>query len=106
MLALAKMQRGVYSPYADRKRKIEADIGYCIRAQGLKPAPAIPIKLEFDWFCRNRRIDPDNIRSGAKFIIDALVKNGILAGDGWESIGSLVDRFHHNPLKTKTIITF
>ena len=47
-----------------------------------------------DWYCRDRRRDPDNIASGKKFILDGLVQAKVLSGDGWGSIAWFEDRFH------------
>lgn len=37
--------------------------------------------IRFTWYEENRRRDPDNVRAGAKFILDALQKNGKLKND-------------------------
>ena len=50
--------------------------------------------IEFHWFEPNKRRDKDNIRSfGAKVILDALQKMGILKNDNWEYVELLTDRF-------------
>lgn len=37
--------------------------------------------LEFVWFVKNRRRDPDNIAGAQKYILDGLVKAGIITDD-------------------------
>lgn len=41
----------------------------------------IPITIEFTWVEPNLKRDPDNITAGAKFILDALVKEGVIPND-------------------------
>ena len=41
------------------------------------------------WYCRDRRKDPDNISAGCKFILDGLVKAGVLANDGWRQVAGI-----------------
>ena len=44
------------------------------------------VKLNITYFRKNKRVDPDNISAGKKFIIDGLVKSGVLENDGWKEI--------------------
>ncbi|KNE22465.1 Holliday junction resolvase [Virgibacillus pantothenticus] len=56
--------------------------------------------LNFIWYCKNKRKDKDNIMTGQKFIIDGLVKAGVLKNDGWAQIGDLNHSFEvdkYNP---------
>lgn len=50
------------------------------------------LQVHFDWFVDDRR-DPDNIRSGAKFILDALVETGRIPNDNQKTIIGLSDTF-------------
>lgn len=48
----------------------------------------------FTWYCKSRRKDPDNVSAGgAKFILDGLVKAGVIENDGWANVGSLTHLF-------------
>lgn len=71
------------SPYkgANLKRKTENDIMLYIRQARLETVedPCI-VCMVFDE--PNRRRDVDNVESAKKFVLDALVKAGILHGDG------------------------
>ena len=53
--------------------------------------------ITFVWHERpaqkNKQRDPDNIRFGAKFCLDALVAEGILEDDSFQFILGLSDRF-------------
>lgn len=51
------------------------------------------VRVHFEWFLADRR-DPDNVRTGAKFILDALVETGRLPDDGPKIIAGLSDEFH------------
>lgn len=53
-----------------------------------------PVFMEYAWYESNRQRDKDNISSyGRKVIQDALVKAGVLNGDGWNHIDGFSDRF-------------
>lgn len=41
-----------------------------------------PVMVRVNWVERNRRRDPDNIFSASKFILDGLVRGGVLEDDG------------------------
>lgn len=53
-----------------------------------------PVIVTIDWYEKDRRRDLDNIYSGKKFILDALVECGVLQGDGQKWVTGLVDRIH------------
>lgn len=36
------------------------------------------IDLDITWYCKNKKKDKDNIAAGIKFILDGLVKAGII----------------------------
>lgn len=75
--------------YAAMKRDNTALVQLCARL--LHPMAAAHVRLE--WREPNRRRDPDNVRAGAKFVLDGLVAAGILSGDGWSQIRSIRDEF-------------
>lgn len=53
-----------------------------------------PVTMTYTWYEPSRRRDKDNVSSyGRKVIQDALVKAGVLAGDGWRHIEGFRDRF-------------
>jgi len=60
-------------------------------AKGLKLTP--PLHITFNWFCKNKRKDPDNIAFAKKFILDGLVMVGVLTNDGWGEIAGFTDVF-------------
>lgn len=56
-----------------------------IGAQKVKKAD-----IDIIYYCKNRRKDPDNIIGGGnKFVLDGLVKAGVIENDGWRHVNSL-----------------
>ena len=49
--------------------------------------------IEFHWFMKNLRKDPDNISFAQKFILDGLVKANVLKSDTCKYINSLSHYF-------------
>ena len=96
VLAQAKNQTAYRSPYAKAKREAELtirmEIDQQLREYQKKFSYMEKWKVEVDsclhfrWYEKNRRRDPDNIASGAKFVLDAMIKQGCLANDNWQYI--------------------
>lgn len=74
------------------KRRAENNIGLQLSGQRVHKFTG-PVILHFVWYEANRKRDLDNIAFGKKFIQDALVRAGILAGDGWRHVAGFTDRF-------------
>lgn len=54
-----------------------------------------PVRMIYKWYEPNRKRDLDNISSyGRKVIQDALVRCGVLQGDGWNHITGFEDHFY------------
>ena len=51
------------------------------------------VKIKFTWVEQQRKRDPDNIRFGAKFILDALQQCKVLKQDNLSTITALEDEF-------------
>ena len=79
-----KFKDAKFTGYARMKNEMMDRIGLYIIQARLKPVKEAYI--EFQWNERGKKRDPDNIACGKKFILDALVKSGILKGDGWKQI--------------------
>lgn len=66
------------------KKDIEEVIGWAIKQaltmKTLKPVKS-PCVIYIDWHEATKRRDVDNIQSSQKFVLDAMVKNGILPND-------------------------
>lgn len=55
------------------------------------PFPAVTLRLTYCEERTNR--DPDNIAAAKKFILDGLVKAGIIQNDGWKQVLGWQERF-------------
>lgn len=89
--------------------KLKKDQGelcrFWIMAAKLKPVTR-PVAIHFDWYEPNERRDPDNTRTGAKFILDSLVEAQILPTDGRKWIKALSDTFWpSDPLKPRVEVS-
>ena len=51
------------------------------------------VELSFRWYEPNKKRDLDNICFAKKFILDALVSNGIIVADGWKGVVGFTDNF-------------
>lgn len=52
-----------------------------------------PVHIKITWIEPNRKRDKDNIAFAKKFVFDALVRGGVLKGDGWNHIDNFSDDF-------------
>lgn len=52
-----------------------------------------PVFVVFHWVEKDKRRDHDNVAFAKKFILDALVKTGVLKGDGWKHVIGFIDLF-------------
>jgi hypothetical protein len=78
--------------YAKMKRELGEMVWAHAKAARLRPVTRA--RLTFRWVEKDRRRDPDNVSSaGRKFILDGLVKAGVLPGDGWAAIAGWSDTF-------------
>jgi hypothetical protein len=91
---LGKGQRYTYNT----AKKFWADaIGWEIKRQHLRPMGRVFIR--WTWQEKDERRDPDNFAGiGKKFVLDSLVKNGILKNDGWKQIAGWTDTWVVVPL--------
>ena len=49
--------------------------------------------INFQWIEPNKRRDPDNIASARKFVLDGMVKAGLIPDDSWNYIDGWTDTF-------------
>lgn len=91
--AISKNRANKYEG-AKFKKNIETIIGWAIkeavRTKTLKPV-SNPCVIDVEWHEATKRRDVDNIHSSIKFILDAMVKNGILINDSRK----YVKQIHH-----------
>ena len=95
----AHRQRG-----ATLKRRTEVRIMLFAKAARL-PAFDGPVFVSFAWHEPDRRRDVDNVAFAKKFVLDALVKLGILASDGRKHVVGFADSFAVDPADPRVVVT-
>jgi hypothetical protein len=72
-----------------------AETRRCALSAILAAVPKItkPSRFHFKWIEPNKRRDHDNIRYGAKFILDGLRESGKLPNDGWAWVMGMSDEW-------------
>ena len=84
-----KIERGNKYAAADVKSRETAVVKhFCIGKRQM----AYPIKITFIWHLINRRKDLDNVAFAKKFILDGLVKAGVLKNDNLNHIIAFEDK--------------
>lgn len=78
---------------AGMKRRAEAVIAAAAREQLRGVRLTGPVVMGYTWVEKNRRRDRDNVAFARKFVQDALVRCGVLRGDGWKEIAGFTDAF-------------
>lgn len=71
------------------KRNNEKSVIFAIRQAKLKKIDKYPVSLEITWYEPNKRRDIDNITFAVKFILDALVKSGVLENDSQRYVNKI-----------------
>lgn len=103
MIAAAKSRKGNWSAYAEMKALYGSLAKADIRAAKLRPMRRVRITCL--WHEKNQRRDPDNIAAGEKFILDALVAQGILPNDGRKAIVFIGHAYTVAPEKPGCLVT-
>ena len=75
------------------KKDLERDIGYFLQKL---PSFDKPVKIHFHWIEENRRRDLDNVAAAKKFILDAMVKVGVLTDDNRKCVAAFTDTFSYD----------
>jgi Holliday junction resolvase RusA-like endonuclease len=70
----------------------------------VKPITEYPVHIYITWYVKDQRKDPDNIAFAKKFILDALVENGILTNDGQKQISGFQDLILNDKKNPRTVI--
>ena len=87
-----KKCRGNKYVAANAKKTADEQVMYYIMRQ-LKGVRFDKVKMDFVWYCKDKRQDPDNVCFAKKFILDALVKCGTIPNDGWKNVVGFNDSF-------------
>ena len=89
IIAAAKQGRGKYQPYALMKEQYTSEIGWLAK----KLPRYSRVDITITWYEPNLRRDLDNITGGQKFILDGLVRGGVIRDDSQRYINSIEHRF-------------
>lgn len=65
-----------------------------------------PVVLLFKWYMKDRRKDIDNVAFAKKFILDGLVKAGILYDDNQKWVKGFQDKFYIDKKKPRIEVSF
>ena len=84
-----------FNRYAGAKMKTKTEDEISMYLQTL-PHFERPIKIHFRWVEDNKRRDLDNIASAKKFILDAMVKTGVLTDDNRKCVVAFTDTFEYS----------
>lgn len=88
---------------AGGKLKKEATERVVVAARHLVPMQK-GVQVSITWIESNMRRDRDNIRFGAKFVLDGLVQAGIIENDGWTWIEGISDTYRVNKTNPRVIV--
>ena len=77
---------------AKMKSDIEEEIGLYVSKL---PHFEKPIKIAFCWVENNKRRDLDNVSGSKKFILDSMVKVGVLTDDNRKCVTAFTDTFEY-----------
>ena len=76
-----------YMQYAKMKKSATNRVAWaCNQLETIDKVTLNSIELDITYYYKNRRKDPDNIAAAKKFILDGLVKAGIIKNDGWKEV--------------------
>lgn len=77
---------------AKMKSEIEEQIAWYVKSL---PKFNKPVKIRFHWIEGNKRRDLDGTAFGKKFILDTLVKCGVLQDDNRKCVTAFTDTFSY-----------
>ena len=64
-----------------------------------------PVVVSIEWYEPNRRRDLDNVASAKKFILDGLVRAGVLANDDQRHVAGFTDTFHIDRERPRIVVS-
>lgn len=91
-------------PKAGARMKADAEAIILPQLAGVPPI-AGPVRVACEWHTKDRRRDPDNIAFARKFLLDAMVTAGVLAGDGRRHILGFSDEFAVSKSDPRVVVT-
>jgi Holliday junction resolvase RusA-like endonuclease len=95
-----------WSRYARSKRSSTTMVEALARSERIKPITG-PVRLSFQWYPKDRRIDLDNLAAGGcKGICDGLVQAGVLPDDSQKWVRGLAHELHDPDGNPRVIVTW
>lgn len=91
---IAAMNRNRYAGNAMKHEQTDRVCGLALAEQ--MPHFEGPVRIRFTWYERNRRGDIDNVSFAQKFILDGLVKAGVIKDDSQRYVTGLEHEFRHD----------
>ena len=89
---------------AEYKRYADAMVAWSAKAARV-PRFEAPVRVHVTWCEKDRRRDLDNVRFGMKFVLDGLVKAGVLPNDGQRNVVALGDAFEVDRKRPRAVVT-
>lgn len=71
----------------NRAKQENTDVAaYSAKEAKIRPVVRYPVMIAFTWYSKNERKDIDNVCFAKKFILDGLVRAGVIENDGRKQI--------------------
>lgn len=85
--------------YGNKMKQAQTDdvVEQLLKLDELPETFTRPVTVEFHWIETNARRDPDNFIFAKKFVLDGMVKAGLLPNDGMKNIAGFVDSWEVLP---------
>lgn len=84
-------ERGTWAAAASIKKKGTANVQVEVMSQNRQCIDGM-VDVELYWITPDNRQDPDNVFFATKYILDGIVKAGVLKGDGRKNIRHISHR--------------
>lgn len=81
-----------WSKYSKVKKVWTGEVEFQTKLQR-KPLIDEQVYVRFIWYTKDERKDPDNVRAGSKYLLDGIVRGGILEDDGRKQIAGFIDQY-------------
>lgn len=98
-------ERGHRQAAAQMKRDFTSVAQYAVTGEepvDLRP----PMSVTFVWYRKNALTDLDNVSFGQKFVLDGMVKAGIIRDDNMNMITKLTHECMVRPQETGVLVSF
>lgn len=101
MNQIVSVSKKHYMQYSKMKKKYTQLVKD--QAEGLPAIQSADFLIQ--WYAKDKRIDPDNITAGQKFLMDGIVEAGVLPGDGWKHVKQINHKFHIDKTNPRIEVT-